>query len=429
MVRTAIITIWGEVVGAIAWDENTQLGSFEYDPAFKTKSINLAPLKIPITSGKQIFSFPELRNIQTFNGLPGLLADSLPDKYGNELIDTWLADQGRALNSMNPVEKLRFIGTRGMGALEFEPSRFKKATNTFKVDVDELVELSQKILKKRDNFNSNLNHDEKSAMMDILRIGTSAGGMRAKAIIAFNEKTGQVRSGQTRAPLGYEHWLLKLDGVNDTQLGDPKGYGRIEMAYYLMATDCEIEMMECRLLKENERAHFMTKRFDREGSEKKHHIQTFCAMQHFDYTNVRGYSYEQLFQTMRSLRLPYPQAEQMFRRMVFNILASNCDDHTKNIAFRLKEGGVWELAPAYDISWSFNATSEWVSQHVLSVNGKRKNISKHDLLTIAKSINIKKGNQIIDQISAIVKNWPTYAEQTKVKPEKRDNITSTLITF
>ena len=330
---------------------------------------------------------------------------------------------------MNPVEKLRFIGTRGMGALEFEPSRFKKATNTFKVDVDELVELSQKILKKRDNFNSNLNHDEKSAMMDILRIGTSAGGMRAKAIIAFNEKTGQVRSGQTRAPLGYEHWLLKLDGVNDTQLGDPKGYGRIEMAYYLMATDCEIEMMECRLLKENERAHFMTKRFDREGSEKKHHIQTFCAMQHFDYTNVRSYSYEQLFQTMRSLRLPYPQAEQMFRRMVFNILASNCDDHTKNIAFRLKEGGVWELAPAYDISWSFNATSEWVSQHVLSVNGKRKNISKHDLLTIAKSINIKKGNQIIDQIFAIVKNWPTYAEQTKVKPEKRDNITSTLITF
>ena len=429
MVRTAIITIWGEVVGAIAWDENTQLGSFEYDPAFKTKSINLAPLKIPITSGKQIFSFPELRNIQTFNGLPGLLADSLPDKYGNELIDTWLADQGRALNSMNPVEKLRFIGTRGMGALEFEPSRFKKATNTFKVDVDELVELSQKILKKRDNFNSNLNHDEKSAMMDILRIGTSAGGMRAKAIIAFNEKTGQVRSGQTRAPLGYEHWLLKLDGVNDTQLGDPKGYGRIEMAYYLMAIDCEIEMMECRLLKENKRAHFMTKRFDREGSEKKHHIQTFCAMQHFDYTNVRGYSYEQLFQTMRSLRLPYPQAEQMFRRMVFNILASNCDDHTKNIAFRLKEGEVWELAPAYDISWSFNATSEWVSQHVLSVNGKRKNISKHDLLTIAKSINIKKGNQIIDQIFAIVKNWPTYAEQTKVKPEKRDNITSTLITF
>jgi len=429
MVRTAIITIWGEVVGAIAWDENTQLGSFEYDPAFKTKSINLAPLKIPITSGKQIFSFPELRNIQTFNGLPGLLADSLPDKYGNELIDTWLADQGRALNSMNPVEKLRFIGTRGMGALEFEPSRFKKATNTFKVDVDELVELSQKILKKRDNFNTNLNHDEKSAMMDILRIGTSAGGMRAKAIIAFNEKTGQVRSGQTRAPLGYEHWLLKLDGVNDTQLGDPKGYGRIEMAYYLMAIDCEIEMMECRLLKENKRAHFMTKRFDREGSEKKHHIQTFCAMQHFDYTNVRSYSYEQLFQTMRSLRLPYPQAEQMFRRMVFNILASNCDDHTKNIAFRLKEGEVWELAPAYDISWSFNATSEWVSQHVLSVNGKRKNISKHDLLTIAKSINIKKGNQIIDQISAIVKNWPTYAEQTKVKPEKRDNITSTLITF
>lgn len=429
MVRTAFVTIWGEEVGAIAWDENTQLGSFEYDSSFKTKNINLAPLKMPITSGKQIFSFPELRNISTFNGLPGLLADSLPDKYGNDLIDAWLADQGRALNSMNPVEKLRFIGTRGMGALEFEPPRFKKATNTFKVDVDELVELSSKILRKRDNFNTNLNKGEEGAMRDILRVGTSAGGMRAKAIIAFNEKTGQVRSGQTRAPLGYEHWLLKLDGVNDTQLGDPKGYGRIEMAYYLMAIDCEIEMMECRLLEENTRAHFMTKRFDREGSEKKHHIQTFCAIQHFAYRDVQSYSYEQLFQTMRSLRLPHPQFEQMFRRMVFNVLACNCDDHTKNIAFRLKEGGVWELAPAYDISWSFNATSEWVSQHVLSVNGKRKNISKYDLLTVAKSNNIKKGKQIIEQISAIVKNWPTYAEQTNVKPKKRDDITSTLITF
>ena len=429
MVKTAFVNIWGKMVGAIAWDENMQLGSFEYDSAFKATGLNLAPLKIPMDSGRQIFSFPELRNNTTFNGLPGLLTDSLPDNYGNQLIDAWLAGQGRPINSMNPVEKLCFIGTRGMGALEFEPSRFKKATNTVGVDVNDLVELSKKILNKRNGFNTNLNNDEKDAMMDILRVGTSAGGMRPKAIIAFNEKTGEVRSGQTRAPKGYEHWLIKLDGVVDAQLGDPMGYGRIEMAYHLMATDCEIEMMECRLLNENERAHFMTKRFDREGSEIKHHIQTYCAMQHFDYNAVRSYSYEQLFQTMRSLRLPYPQAEQMFRRMVFNVLASNCDDHTKNIAFRLREGEVWELAPAYDISWSFDPASEWVSQHALSVNGKRKNILKNDMLTVAKSINVKKANQIIDQISGIVKRWPTYAEQTGVQPKKRDDITSTLNKF
>ncbi len=429
MLKTAFVNIWGKNIGAIAWDENTQLGSFEYDSAFKSQGIDLAPIKIPVTSGKQIFSFPELRNNATFNGLPGLLADSLPDRYGNQLIDAWLADQGRVPNSMNPVEKLCFIGTRGMGALEFEPSRFRHTTNTFSVDVNDLVELSRTILKKRSNFSTNLNQGEKNTMMDILRIGTSAGGMRAKAIIAFNEKTGEVRSGQTRVPKGHEHWLIKLDGVNDQQLGDPKGYGRIEMAYYLMAIDCEIEMMECRLLEENDRAHFMTKRFDREGTNTKHHIQTLCAMQHFDYNEVRSYSYEQLFQTMRSLGLPYPQAEQMFRRMVFNVLANNCDDHTKNIAFMLKEEGKWELAPAYDISYSFNPQSQWVSQHALSINGKRKNISKNDLLSVAKSINVKKGNQIINQISDVVKKWPTYAEQTKVKPKKRDDISSTLVTF
>lgn len=427
MVKTAFVKLWGEIVGAVAWDENTQLGSFEYDSTFKAKNIELAPLKMPISSGKRIFSFPELNKNRTFNGLPGLLADSLPDKYGNQLIDAWLAEQGRAINSMNPVEKLLFIGTRGMGALEFEPSRYKKATNTFSVKVDDLVTLSKKILNKRENFEVSLDNNEKSAMMDIFKIGTSAGGMRAKAIIAYNEKSRDVRSGQTRVPEGYEHWLIKLDGVNDQELGNPKGYGRIEMAYYLMAKDCEIDMMECRLFEENNRAHFMTKRFDREGPEEKHHIQTLCAMQHFDYNEVHSYSYEQLFQTMRLLKLPHPQAEQMFRRMVFNVLACNCDDHTKNIAFRLKKGCVWELAPAYDISWSFDPNSEWVSQHALSVNGKRKNISRDDLLSVARSIKIKKGAQIIKQMSEVINNWPAYAEQTKVESKKRDLISSTLL--
>ncbi len=427
MIKTAFVNIWGEFVGAVAWDEITQTASFEYDSTFLTKGLDLAPIKMPITSGKQIFSFPELRGTTTFNGMPGLLADSLPDKYGNRLIDTWLAEQGRASNSMNPVEKLCFIGTRGMGAMEFQPSKFKKATYTFSIEVESLVELSRKILNQRDNFQTTLNTNEKDAMMNILKIGTSAGGMRAKAIIAFNEKTAEVRSGQTRVPKGFEHWLIKLDGVSDEQLGDPEGYGRIEMAYYLMAKDCEIEMTECRLLEENDRAHFMTRRFDREGSDVKHHIQTFCAMQHFDYNEVQSYSYEQLFQTIRLLRLPYPQAEQMYRRMVFNILANNCDDHTKNFAFRLKEGGVWELAPAYDVSYSYDPHSKWVSQHALSVNGKRNNISKNDLIAVAKNMHIKKAEQIIKQINEVVRKWPQYAMQTKVEPKKTDAISSTLV--
>ena len=427
MVDVAEVKIWGEFAGAVAWDEITQIASFEYDTTFLTKGLDLAPLIMPITSGKQIFSFPELRGNTTFNGLPGLLADSLPDKYGNQLINTWLAEQGGAPNSMNPVEKLCFIGTRGMGAMEFQPAYFKKATYTFSIEVDSLVELSKKILNQREAFQANLSNNEKEALKHILKIGTSAGGMRAKAIIAFNEKTEEVRSGQTRTPKGFEHWLIKLDGVSDEQLGDPKGYGRIEMGYYLMAKDCEIEMTECRLLEENDRAHFMTRRFDREGSNVKHHIQTLCAMQHFDYNEVQSYSYEQLFQTMRLLRLPYPQAEQMYRRMVFNVLANNCDDHTKNFAFRLKEGGIWELAPAYDVSYSYDPHSKWVSQHALSINGKRNNISKNDLLTVAKSMNIKKADQIINQINGIIKKWPAYAEQTKVAPGKRDAITSTLI--
>lgn len=426
MVTTAFVNIWGLRVGAIAWDDNTGLGSFEYDPAFITKSFDLAPLKIPIDSNRRIFSFSELRNISTFNGLPGLLADSLPDNYGNRLIDAWLAEQGRPPDSMNPVEKLCFIGSRGMGALEFEPAMFRKAQNTFHVDVEELVDLARKILHERQDFNVNLNVDKKNAMQDMLKISTSAGGMRAKAIIAYNEKTGEVRSGQTRVPSGFEHWLIKLDGVSDLKLGNPKGYGRIEMAYHNMAVDCGIDMMECRLLEEGDRAHFMTKRFDREETETKHHIQTLCALQHIDYNDVRAYSYEQLFQTMRMLRLPHPQAEQMFRRMVFNVIAFNCDDHTKNFAFRLKEGSVWELSPAYDISWSYNPSGNWVNQHAISINGKRKNITENDMHSIAKSIRVKNGKEIINHIREIVHKWPTYAKQTAVSSKKINEIYSVL---
>jgi serine/threonine-protein kinase HipA len=289
------------------------------------------------------------------------------------------------------------------------------------------VEIAQKMLSKRERFVANIQNEEEHAVMDILKIGTSAGGARPKAVIAYNEKTGEVRSGQTKVPKGFEHWLIKLDGVSDVQVGQSVGYGRVEMAYYLMASACGIQMMPCKLIEENGRAHFMTKRFDREDGEIKHHIQSWCALKHFDFNNITGYSYEQLFQTMRELKLNYPEAEQMYRRMVFNVLARNCDDHTKNFSFRLRQNTHWELAPAYDICHAYRPGSEWVNQHALSVNGKRTGILKEDLLAVAKSMNIKKASLIIDEINATVSSWETFAEKAKVADKLRDAFAKTLI--
>ena len=432
--NTTYVKIWGELVGAVAWDETTGYATFEYNPKFKTKGWDLSPLQMPIKGNKSSFNFPALRKrndpaLDTFKGLPGLLADVLPDKYGNELINLWLAQQGRQLDSMNPVEMLCFIGTRGMGALEFEPTILKESKRTFSLEIDSLVDIAQKILSKKEAFVTNLKADEEKAIMEILRIGTSAGGARPKAVIAYNEKTGEVKSGQTNAPRGFEHWLIKLDGVSDVQLGASKGYGRVEMAYYNMAIACGINMMPSRLMEENGRAHFMTKRFDREGDSTKHHIQTFCAMKHFDYNQITSFSYEQLFQTMRELKLTYSDAEQLFRRMVFNVVARNCDDHTKNFAFRLKKDGTWELAPAYDICHAYQPKHQWVSQHVLSVNGKRTNITRDDLLVVGKSIKNKKAAETIDKISDKLSKWKTFANEVKVLPKLRDEINATLISL
>lgn len=433
MITTAFVKIWGQIVGAVAWNENSGLGSFEYVPDIIGLDWDLSPLKMPHSDRGKIFSFRELKaafnsEFDTFKGLPGLLADSLPDKYGNQLINAWLARNGRAGGSMNPVEQLCFIGKRGMGALEFEPAQFPSNQNTFQVEIDSLVSTASKMLSIRQDFETNLLENEKKAMRDILRIGTSAGGARPKAIIAYNQQTGEVRSGQTRAPKGYEHWLIKLDGVSKEQFGKSHDYGRVEMAYYLMARDCGISMMESRLLEENGRAHFMTKRFDREGNQK-HHIQTFCALRHFDFNEVGSFSYELLFQTMRMLNLPYPQAEQMFRRMVFNVIARNCDDHTKNFAFRLKKDKEWELAPAYDVCHAYRPGSIWVSQHALSVNGKRTGIQRGDLLEVAKSMNIKKAAALISKMADVVQNWSTYAEEAKVESSLRDSIQQSLISL
>lgn len=434
MVDVAEVKIWNQLVGAVQWNDQQKLASFEFAPEFIRKGWDLSPVKMPISNGARIYRFPELRRAKdsvedTFKGLPGLLADSLPDKYGNKLINRWLEKNNRLPESMNPVEKLCFIGNRGMGALEFEPAHLKAGKNTFSVELSGLVDIAKKMLSNRESFHTDLNADEEKAMQEILKVGTSAGGARPKALIAFDDKTGEIRSGQTKAPLGFEHWLIKLDGVSGIQFGDSHGWGHVEYAYYLMAKECGVNMMECRLLPENNRFHFMTKRFDREGNETKHHVQTLCAIQHFDYNDMFGYSYEQVFQTMRTLRLKYPEAEQMFKRMVFNVLATNYDDHTKNFGFILKKGGSWELAPAYDVCFSYDPTNAWVSQQTLSVNGKRQHITKADLMTIAKSNNIKKGEVIIDDINRIIKSWGDFSSQAKVPNDKHRLITNNLKTL
>ncbi|NLA48630.1 MAG: type II toxin-antitoxin system HipA family toxin [Bacteroidales bacterium] len=430
--QVAEIKIWGKLAGAVAWDAATGIATFEYNPGFKQLKWDLAPLKMSITDNRNLFSFPELRKdknaaYDTFKGLPGLLADALPDKYGNQLINLWLAQQGRPQDSMNPVEMLCFIGTRGMGAMEFEPAEPIESKRIFSIEIDSLVATAQKILNQREVFATNLNENEGQAVLEILKIGTSAGGARPKAVISWNEKSGEIKSGQTKAPKDFEHWLIKLDGVSDVQLGSSHGYGRVEMAYYHMAKACGIEMMTSRLLEENGRAHFMTKRFDREGGEVKHHVQTFCALKHFDYNLINSFSYEQLFQCMRELKLTYADAEQMFRRMVFNVIARNCDDHTKNFSFLLKQGGKWELAPAYDLCHAYRPDSEWASQHALSINGKRKDITKADLLVIGESIRCKKAAVIVDEINDTVNQWKIFADNVEVNPDLRDEIAKTLL--
>lgn len=430
----AEVKMWGKLVGFITWDKNPALATFQYDSKFKQLGWDLAPLKMPIAEKQNQYLFPEAsQNVKpehnTFRGLPGLLADALPDNYGKQLINLWLAQEGRAADTMNPVEMLGFIGSRGMGALDFSPRVLDEDKQSFSISIDKLVSTNQKILYPEKGFVKRLSEEGKQEILQMLKISTSAGGARPKAVIAFNEKTGEITSGHNSAATGFEHWLIKLDGVSEVQLGSSHDYGRVEMAYYNMAKACGIEMMPSRLLEENGRAHFITKRFDRGSNDVKHHVQTFCALKHFNYNLVNSFSYEQLFECMQELHLSDEDTEQMFRRMVFNVIAKNCDDHTKNFSFLLRHGGNWELSPAYDLCHSFRPGSEWVSQHALSVNGKRDQITKKDLLVIGESIQLYNASDIVDEINNIVIKWKWFAEEVKVKPSLVDKIALTLLDF
>lgn len=412
-VDTAVVKLWGQTVGAVSWLDDRAYAFFEYAPEFLNSGLDIAPIHMSLErarKGDALFSFPAL-NKDTFLGLPGMLADVLPDKFGNRIIDSWLARQGRDSSSFSPVERLCYSGKRGMGALEFSPAVMDKYDASVPVEVPALIELTQQIMQQHKGLNTQLgesDNENADALLDILRVGTSAGGARPKAIIAIDD-AGHVLSGQAEAPKGYDYWIIKFDGVTDLELGAPKEFGRIEYAYYKMAKAAGINMSECSLLEEKGRAHFMTKRFDRIAG-KKQHMQTLCGIAHYDFNMAGVYSYEQAFAVMRQLRLNKADAAEQYRRMLFNIIARNQDDHTKNISFLMDNRGHWTLSPAYDVTYSHNPAGKWTNQHQMSVNGKRDDFSKNDLLAVGESLSLPNPDNILNEVLAAVEKWPEYAK-------------------
>ncbi len=417
MTETARVILWGRDIGAVTWLSDRELGVFQYTPDFSRSAVQVAPMMMPLTDVP--YSFPSLSRA-TFKGLPGLLADSLPDRFGNTLINAWLAQQGRDPASFTPVERLCYTGSRGMGALEFKPRISGTPSASRTVEIDALVALANRVLDERVSLHGKFTgDDDHRAIEDMLRVGTSAGGARAKAVLAWNAETGEFRSGQAPAQDAFSHWLLKFDGVHgnrDKELADPQGFGRIEYAYHRMAVAAGIEMQPCRLHEEGGRAHFMTKRFDRTGSGGKLHMQSLGALMHYDFNSAGAYGYEQALHTMRRLELPMRELEQQVRRTYFNILARNQDDHVKNIAFLMDRAGVWRLAPAFDVCYSWNPSGAWTSVHQMTLGGKRDGFEMHELITFAAVVGLKntKAMNILEEVSAALTAWREHANEAGI---------------
>jgi serine/threonine-protein kinase HipA len=425
MSSVAEVRLWGRTIGAVSLGDDDEVTAFEYDAAFAASGIEIAPLSMPLS--RRVYSFPELSR-KTFYGLPGLLADSLPDRFGNALIDAWLATQGRPADSFDAVERLCYTGARGMGALEFAPATGPKARQAGRIQIDRLVELASDILTHRNTLRVSFTDESREqALADILRVGTSAGGARAKAVIAWNPATNEVRSGQVTAGEGFDYWLLKFDGVSgnrDKEFEDPQGYGVVEYAYYNMARDCGVDISECRLFEENGRRHFMTRRFDRRAGGEKLHMQSLGALAHFDFNMAGAYSYEQALLVIRRLGLPMAAVEEQFRRMVFNIVARNQDDHVKNIAFLMDKSGQWSLSPAFDVTYSYNPVGSWTASHQMTLNGKRDAFTLDDFRACAQVASMKRGRAetIIREVQAVVSRWPDYAGDAGVPESLREPI-------
>ncbi|ELK8309621.1 TPA: type II toxin-antitoxin system HipA family toxin [Vibrio vulnificus] len=432
------ITYQDDLVGAVSFDTEKGLGSFEYDPSFVKKGVELSPIKMPLSN--RIYRFPEL-DFNTFKGLPGLIADSLPDDFGNAVLNAWVASQGRSPSDITPLQRLQYTGKRGMGALEYAPATKLRSLNASQqVEIQSLVSIAQEILDSRGNFEVELKQngqDDRQAMMSLLSVGMSAGGARPKAVLAFNEDFTQVRSGQTNVPSGFTHYLMKFDGVsehnkNQETFGDPLGYGAMEFVYHLMANKCGVDMMPCRLLHEGNRRHFITQRFDRIKNSKVH-VQTLNGLAHIDYKKPGSFSYAELFGIARQLKLSAVDAEQLFKRMTFNIIARNHDDHSKNFAFMLKQDRLkkdkWSLAPAYDLAYSYKPGSKWVNSHWMSLNGKRDNFTRSDFYSLEKLspiFNKRKIDDIIDTTIEHVSTWRQLAEEWDVPKTLIDEIQENL---
>lgn len=411
------VRIWGKKVGAVALDPKLDYYAFEYEPAFIGSGIELAPLTMPLSAAREPFLFSDLPEL-TYQRLPALLADALPDDFGNSLIDAWMAGEGIDKSRITPLDRLAYMGKRAMGALEFKPARHLGKVSSTAIKLSRLIESARSAV----HGDIGSDHLAKAALAQIIQMGTSAGGARAKAAIAWNPETDEIRAGQFDVADGFEHWLLKFDGMGaDRELGGSQDYGRIEYAYYLMARAAGIPMSRCRLLKENDRAHFMTLRFDRDGN-KKHHLQTLCALSHLDYRQRGSHDYNQLFLAMNRLQLGYPALEEAFRRMAFNVMAANCDDHTKNFSFILREGEAWELAPAYDVTHAYNPQGEWTYQHLMSVNAKFGGISRVDLLAVAERFGIGTASTVLKQVGEAVSAWPDFAAKAGVAKKEVERI-------
>ena len=427
MSSAADVILWGTRIGAVSLPDGERTAGFEYDPRFLAGGIETAPLAMPAAAGRT-YRFPELPP-ESFSGLPGMLADSLPDRYGNALIDAWLATQGRTPESFDAVERLCYIGRRGMGALEFRPARGPRAATDHRVDIEVLAELAAEVMAHRGDLAVSLRKPgRRDALREILRVGTSAGGARPKALIALDPAIGEVRSGQLDLPTGFEHWILKFDGVDDSsrELGASRGYGAIELAYSRMAGRAGIEMSECRLLEEGGRRHFMTRRFDRTEAGDKLHMQSLAALADLDYMQPGANSYEQAFQVIRRLGLPAGAADQQFRRMVFNVVARNQDDHVKNIAFLMDRSGRWSLSPAFDLVYAHNPQGRWTARHQMSIHGKLDGFTVADLRSVAGLAALPRGraDAILAEVIEAVRAWPELAADAGVEEARIAEIAS-----
>lgn len=422
-VQVVEVRLWDMHIGSVALDPTYGYYAFAYTPAFSARAIEPAPLHMPAVADHP-YIFTDLPEA-TYKRLPAMLSDALPDDFGNALINRYMADQGISPRDITALDRLAYMSSRAMGALTFKPARGPARRKPTAIELGSLVEQARKAVTGMVDDDDHAS----AALRSIIDVGTSAGGARAKAVIALHPETGELRSGQLDAPEGFEHWLLKFDGMGkDQELGTTQNYGRVEYAYHLMARAAGVHMTECRLLKETGRAHFMTRRFDREGTSGRHHVQTLCAMAHLDYRKKGTNAYSQLFDTMGQLRLPYQDLEEAFRRMAFNVMGRNCDDHTKNFAFMLRKGQVaWELAPAYDVTFAHNPAGEWTYQHLMSVNGKFKAFNVEDLMAEARRFGIGTGARVLRQVRAAIEQWPRFAQQAGVPEPQMAEIRAQLL--